>query len=1159
MADAAKVVGAVDKTYADIQTVKTRMTGVTGQLNQLKVAVATALPSDAGKGSSLNVTFVREQLMKAKEDLAKFREAVREAAERGEAGGVGGGPGMRKQMKDDKTRTMYERVGGDLNVETCVEIMYNKALQDSRLRSFFEKNQRKMQNIRKRMFQFLSGYLGGPKLYDMANLKPAHYHMNITDYHFDAMLELFAQSMTELGVHADANKDVVSATGKIRKDLTTGCTVRMELAKKNMEKGKDGLFKRLGGQEGITQFIDRLYDLVAVDNRLKAKFGGKDLKKMKEGQYVYMTELLGGPKVYKGADLVAIHKGVGLTDYEFDCFLANMEKALTGLGMEDETVDEVIVTSEDIRAPLLNRARGLAAHAKLVDGKSVLDRFGGEMNVEAVVEMMYGGFRGDPRVRFFYEFTKEKLEQWKLKMTQVMVGAFGGAITYEDSKLRTAHYKLNITDYHFDAFLENFWVAAELMETESAVIQDAVDVLGHVRKDVTSGCTVRLEVARKRVESAGTDGLYEACGGEEGLRLFMDKLYEHICVDSRIQHYFSGSKLDAVKSIQGQYLSVIFGAPIQYTGRPLDRVHSVMSISDYEFDCFLESAQTALREVGADGSSIDEAIVIMETARRDVLINRKPHDVRKTQEAASAKSVYERIGGEGGIANFVEQMYEKATADVRTKSFFEKNKAKVSVHKKQLVSFLAKLFGGPSSYELSDVRAAHYTLNLSDYHFDCLLDIFSSVFKEMGVKPRDQQDAIQLLQPIRSDVTTGYTVRMEMARKNVEKGKDQLFKRLGASEGITQLVEMWFNIAKSDARLKDAIGDSIDKMKAGATIFLVELLGGPKAYKGRSLGEIHRSIDINDYHFDALIGDLSRALLGAGHPDNLIDEVMVTVEPVRAEVLEKVRAAMDSVLMRDGKSLLERFGGDMDLETAVEGMYDKAVEDSRVRFHFEKAKAKQRQVRRKMYQYICGQFGGPQQYDNSQLRPTHYNMNITDYHFDVILNVFMNVSKEMGVSGETLMDVQVILNRSRADITTGCTVRMELSKKKNAQDGMDQLFQRLGGLDGVMAMVDRLYECVGVDKRVSNFFEGAKTHAIKRSVTDFLIMTLGGPAEYRGRSIEDSHAVIQITDYHFDCYMQNAGRAMRDVGAEQDAVDEVTVVLEPMRKQVLAHHYKENK
>jgi len=214
-------------------------------------------------------------------------------------------------------------------------------------------------------------------------------------------------------------------------------------------------------------------------------------------------------------------------------------------------------------------------------------------------------------------------------------------------------------------------------------------------------------------------------------------------------------------------------------------------------------------------------------------------------------------------------------------------------------------------------------------------------------------------------------------------------------------------------------------------------------------------------------------------------------------------------------------------------------------------------VRRKMYQYICGQFGGPQQYDPKQLRPAHYNMNITDYHFDVLSTIFVNVSKEMGVDQPTLMDVQVVLNRSRADITTGCTVRMELSKKKNAQDGIDQLFQRLGGLDGVMAMVDRLYECLGVDKRVSHFFEGAKTNAIKRSVTDFMIQTLGGPAEYRGRSLQDSHAVIEITDYHYDCWMQNAARAMRDVGAEADAVDEVTVVLEPFRKQVLAHHYKQ--
>eukprot|EP00451_Oxyrrhis_marina_P012213 CAMPEP_0204315914 /NCGR_PEP_ID=MMETSP0469-20131031/5104_1 /ASSEMBLY_ACC=CAM_ASM_000384 /TAXON_ID=2969 /ORGANISM="Oxyrrhis marina" /LENGTH=1158 /DNA_ID=CAMNT_0051296633 /DNA_START=50 /DNA_END=3526 /DNA_ORIENTATION=+ len=1158
MADATKVVSAVDKTYADIQSVKTRMTGVTGTLNQLKVAVATALPADATKGQQINVGFVRQELTKAKEAVAKFKEMVREAAENGGAAG-GGLPNARRQMKDDKTRTLYERVGGDLNIETGVEIMFNKMLQDSRVRSYFEKNQRKMQQMRKKFFQFISGFFGGPALYDANNIKPAHYHMNITDYHFDALLDVFQASLLELGVHPDATKDAIAACGKIRKDVTTGCTVRMELAAKNMEKGKDGLFKRMGGEEGIAQFMDRVYDLIQVDNRIKSWFSGKNYQAIKEGQRVYLTELLGGPKIYKGKDLVEIHKGMGLSDYEFDCFLANCEKAMSGLGVEDETIDEAIVSMEPVRAALMNRAQGLAAHAKMVDGQSIIERFGGEMNVESVVEMMYSGCLGDPRVRFYFEVNKEKIQGIKLKMTQLMVGAFGGATTYDDSKMRQIHYNMNITDYHFDAVLENFWCAAELMEISNAVISDAVEVLGKVRQMVTAGCTVRLEIARKKCESQGTDGLYESLGGQQGLQTFVDKLYETMAVDDRMKHYFSGSKLEAIKKSQGDYLAVMFGAPITYEGRPLDRIHSVMSISDFEFDAFLSCCGTALRAVGADSQNVDECVVLLETARRDVLINRRPHDVKRTQEAASAKSVYERIGGEVGVTNMVETMYNQALEDSRIRSFFEKNKAKVTTIKKKMTQYIGGVFGGPVTYDANDLRPMHYGMNISDYHFDAILDIIRGVLKESGSKPKDITDALLLLQPVRADVTTGFTVRQEMARKNVEKGKDQMFKRLGGSEGITALMDQLFNIATTDVRIKDFLLKDKDRIKAGMTVYFVEILGGPKAYKGKELGEIHKTLGVNDYHFDAFMGDFGRALLGTGHQDALIDEVMVSLEPVRCDVLGRSRDISDVSVMKDGKPLIERYGGDMNLETVVESMYDKLVEDPRVRYHFEKAKAKQRQIRRKMYQYLSGAFGGPVQYDVKQMRPAHYNMNITDYHFDVVSELFQRASKENGVEAEAMMDAAVVVAKVRADVTTGCVVRMELAKKKNAQDGMDQLFQRLGGLDGVMAMIDRLYECVERDKRINMFFEGAKLQSIKRQQTDYIIATLGGPADYRGRTLEDIHLVLQMNDYHLDCFMQNMGRALRDVGAEQDAVDEATVVLEQLRKQILFHHYKNSR
>ena len=247
----AELVTPINKTSNDLATARKRTVEVMAKLGNLKSTFAAT--SIAGGGPPN----LRAEISKMKENVVKFKELLVEASKIQVVTETSGSfASMRKkQMVDDPTRSLLERIGGDLSLETALEIVYNKSLQDSRLRAFFEKNQRKILQIRKKMQDFLTGFLGGHKLYDDANLKPAHYHMNITDFHVDAMIELFTATFTEMGVHPDAASDALAHIGKIRKDLTTGCTVRMEMARKSVEKGKDALFKNLGGVEGMLKFL----------------------------------------------------------------------------------------------------------------------------------------------------------------------------------------------------------------------------------------------------------------------------------------------------------------------------------------------------------------------------------------------------------------------------------------------------------------------------------------------------------------------------------------------------------------------------------------------------------------------------------------------------------------------------------------------------------------------------------------------------------------------------------------------------------------------------------------------------------------------------------------------------------------------------------------
>ncbi|KAF4730426.1 hypothetical protein FOZ62_011286, partial [Perkinsus olseni] len=798
----------------------------------------------------------------------------------------------------------------------------------------------------------------------------------------------------------------------------------------------------------------------------------------------------------------------------------------------------------------------------MVGGRTVLERLGGEMNLEAVIETMYTGCLLDPRVKYFFSKDTSKMTHIKSKMVQLLTGMLGGPQLYPVNNLRPVHYGLNITDYQFDAVLENFQVAANIMEVEPAVKNDMVEVVRFTRSPITCGCTVRLEIARKKTESQGTEGLISILGGQEGVVNWVAKVYDRVLVDDRVKHFFQGSKLDAVMESQGKYFQQLFGASTGYRGRDLPEIHSTIQISDFHFDSFMESCREAFQAMGVDSETIDDCTVLMESLRLQI-VNKElmNHDVKRALEMANQKPLYDRLGGENSLEKLIDLAYEKALQDDRLRSFFEKNKAKVTTIKKKMTQFIGGLIGGPVTYDAKELLPAHYGMNITNFHFDVMLTILATtLLNDIGVEKALARELMSALQPVRSDVTKGFTVRGEIARKNVADGVDHLIGRMGGKDGLLKIIDSLYEILAEDTRVKEFFGGGVlERIRDGQTTVLVELLGGPKVYQGRDLVAVHKTLGVTDYHFDAFLVDFHKALSGAGLDGDLIDAVIITLEPLRDTVLGRdpgESALAQQMKQKNGKPVIERLGGDMNLETIVEGMYEKAQVDDRLKFFLDKGKQKVRQIKQKMYQLMCGALGGPTLYDLNKLKPAHYNMNITDYHFDAILACFVDTCQEMDVDADTVDDACLVLTSVRSDITAGCTVRMELAKRRSQVDGDDQLFARLGGMEGVEDVVTRLYECVERDRRINNFFTGAKLQAIKRTQSDFIIKTLGGPTDYNGRSLEEIHAVLAITDFHLDVFFQLMARALRDCGHDGDSVDEVLVRLEGLRKHILAAHYE---
>jgi truncated hemoglobin YjbI len=100
---------------------------------------------------------------------------------------------------------LYDRVGGDKAMEVAVDLFYRKVLQDDMVGHFFEDTDMAGQRLKQK--SFLSMAFGGPYQYSDADLRAAHKPLiekyGLSDEHFNRILEIFKETLSELNISAN--------------------------------------------------------------------------------------------------------------------------------------------------------------------------------------------------------------------------------------------------------------------------------------------------------------------------------------------------------------------------------------------------------------------------------------------------------------------------------------------------------------------------------------------------------------------------------------------------------------------------------------------------------------------------------------------------------------------------------------------------------------------------------------------------------------------------------------------------------------------------------------------------------------------------------------------------------------------------------------------
>ncbi len=121
----------------------------------------------------------------------------------------------------------------------------------------------------------------------------------------------------------------------------------------------NNLYERIGGTDMVAAIVDKFYDKVVADDRLKHFFEDTDLTNLRSHQKLFIMYIFGGAGSYAGKSVQNAHKNLvdnmGLSDEHFDAMIQNLEATLTELDVPGDLITEAIEITQSLRVNILNR------------------------------------------------------------------------------------------------------------------------------------------------------------------------------------------------------------------------------------------------------------------------------------------------------------------------------------------------------------------------------------------------------------------------------------------------------------------------------------------------------------------------------------------------------------------------------------------------------------------------------------------------------------------------------------------------------------------------------------------------------------------------------------------------------------------------------------
>ena len=121
--------------------------------------------------------------------------------------------------------------------------------------------------------------------------------------------------------------------------------------------------------------------------------------------------------------------------------------------------------------------------------------------------------------------------------------------------------------------------------------------------------------------------------------------------------------------------------------------------------------------------------------------------------AATAPSLYKRLGGREGIALVVNDFVGNMAGDTRVNARFKDMKpADVEKLKSYLADQICDASGGPCSYLGRDMKTVHTGMKITEAEWNATVENLGKALDKHKVGAKEKQELVALLAPMKGDI-----------------------------------------------------------------------------------------------------------------------------------------------------------------------------------------------------------------------------------------------------------------------------------------------------------------------------------------------------------------------------------------------------------------------